>query len=141
LALQYHPGQGNVVICDFNVGFTEPEMVKRRPAIIMCPSMESRPGLCTVVALSTTPPTYPMPYHSEITLPFFLPPPYDAKSHWVKADMINTVGFHRLNMFSLGKDITGKRRYLQTYIGDELFKEVQRCMLRAIGLAALTKSL
>lgn len=141
MGLKFHPGQGVVVICDFSVGFTEPEMVKRRPAIVMCPAIKTRPGLCTVVALSTTPPAYPMPYHSEIKLPFFIPPPFDAETHWVKADMINTVGFHRVNLISMGKDVTGNRRYLTTPIGNALFAEVQRCMLHALGLSSLTKML
>ena len=82
-----------------------------------------------------------MPYHYEITLPFALPPPFDAEKHWVKGDMVNTVGYHRVDLFRLGKDVAGKRRYLTTPIGPELLAEVQRCLLHGVGLSALTKSL
>ena len=53
MAIAFHPGQGVVVICDYNQGFVAPEMVKRRPAVILCPKIGIRGGLCTVVALST----------------------------------------------------------------------------------------
>jgi len=53
MSLLYHPKQGAIVICDFK-GFVPPEMVKRRPAVIVSPRMRKREGLCTIVPLSTT---------------------------------------------------------------------------------------
>lgn len=141
MTIEFHPGQGAVVICDYREGFQEPEMVKRRPAIVLCPPISARPGLCTVVALSTTPPNKVMPYHFQIKLPFYVPPPFDAEWHWVKGDMVNTVGFHRIDLLKLGKDRDGKRRYITTPIGPELLAEVQRCMLNGLGLTTLTKGL
>lgn len=139
MAIQFHPGQGVVVICDYSTGFIVPEMVKRRPAIVICPKIAGRPGLCTVVPLSTTPPDPVMPYHSEIKLPFGLPHPFDADTQWVKGDMVAAVSFDRLDLIRLGKRPDGSRRYLITPIGEELMGVVQGCVLNGIGLQALTK--
>jgi mRNA interferase MazF len=50
MSLPYHPKQGTIVICDFK-GFVSPEMVKRRPAVIVSPRLRKREGLCTIVPL------------------------------------------------------------------------------------------
>lgn len=134
-----HPLAGTIVICDFNAGFRAPEMVKRRPAIVLSPKIAARPGLCTVVALSTDPPHPVMPYHKQINLDPLLPDPWENEGVWVKGDMINAVGFHRLDLIRLGKDRFGKRRYLLTPQSSENIKTVRRCVLAAIGLSILTK--
>jgi mRNA interferase MazF len=134
MGIQFHPGQGVVVICDYSTGFIVPEMVKRRPAIVICKQMKGRPGLCTVVPLSTTEPDPILDHHAEIELPFALPAPFDAKTQWIKGDMINAVSFDRLNLISLGKDSSGKRRYLTTPIGDQLLEIVQRCVMKGVSL-------
>ncbi|WP_292386836.1 type II toxin-antitoxin system PemK/MazF family toxin [Mesorhizobium sp.] len=129
------------MVCDYSEGFVEPEMVKRRPALVLCPRIRARAGLCTVVALSTTPPEQTMPYHCEIELPFALPPPFDSKTVWIKGDMVNAVGFHRIDLFRLGKDAAGKRRYLMTPVGGEILLQARRCILHGLGLSMLTKEL
>ena len=134
MGIEFHPGQGTIVICDYSTGVIVPEMVKRRPVIVICKQMKNRPRLCTVIPLSTTPPDPVESYHAEIKLPFALPPPYDAETQWVKGDMVNTVSFDRLNLIRLGKDQTGKRRYLLTPIGSELLEVVQRCLLAGVSL-------
>lgn len=134
MGIQFHPGQGVVLICDYRTGFIVPEMVKRRPVIVICKQMQGRPRLCTVVPLSTTPPEPVLDHHALITLPFALPPPFDAATQWVKGDMVNAVSFDRLDLVRLGKDRNGKRRYLLTPIGDELLATVQRCVLRGVSL-------
>jgi uncharacterized protein YifN (PemK superfamily) len=134
MGIQFHPGQGTVVICDYSTGFIVPEMVKRRPVIIICKPRQRRPRLCTVIPLSTTAPNPVEDYHAEIRLPFALPAPFDAGTQWVKGDMVNTVSFDRLNLIHLGKDKNGNRRYLRTPIGDELLGIVQRCFLAGVSL-------
>jgi uncharacterized protein YifN (PemK superfamily) len=96
--------------------------------------MKGRPGLCTVIPLSTTRPDPVQSYHAEIKLPFALPPPYDAETQWVKGDMVNTVSFDRLNLIRLGKDQFGARRYLLTPVGPALLDVVQKCMLAGVSL-------
>ena len=141
MAIQNHPGQGVVVFCDYSQGFVEPEMVKRRPAIVLCPPMQDRWGLCNVVALSTTPPDPVMPYNKLVKLPFMLPPPFNSEEHWIKGDMINSVGWHRLDLVRLGKDRAGKRRYLMTPVGNDILTIARRCALHGLGLSSLTKHL
>lgn len=116
-------------------------MVKRRPVLVLCPRIRARAGLCTIVALSTTKPDPVMPYHCEIELPFATPPPFDSKTMWIKGDMVNSVGFHRLDLIRLGKDPNGKRRYLLTPVGNGILLEARRCVLHGFGLSSLTKSL
>jgi uncharacterized protein YifN (PemK superfamily) len=56
MPLTYHPETGTILICDYNLGggFIEPEMVKRRPVVVISPRFRHRDWLCTVVPLSTT---------------------------------------------------------------------------------------
>jgi mRNA interferase MazF len=141
MAIREHPVVGTVLVCDFNQGFQEPEMVKRRPVIVISPKISVRAGLCTVVALSTTEPNPSMPYHCRIRLDPPLPEPWGDTVRWVKGDMICAVGFHRLDFPRLGKDSSGKRLYRYNPISDEDLRRVRQCVLSALGLAGLTKHL
>lgn len=139
MGIHEHPDKGTVLICDFDQGFVEPEMVKPRPVIVISPKIVARPKLLTVVPLSTTPPEQIMPYHCELKLPFAIPPPFDSETHWLKGDMINAVSFDRVNLIRLGKDTQGKRRYLMQTVGDDILRQVTRCVLHGVGLSVLTK--
>ena len=55
--------------------------------------------------------------------------------------MVNTVGFHRLDLLRLGKDAQGQRRYLLTPIPQEILVEIQKCILHGLGLSSLTKAM
>ena len=134
MGIQYHPGQGAVLICDYSTGFIVPEMVKRRPVIVICKPMKGRARLCTVVPLSTTPPMPAMRHHAEIKLPFALPHPFSAETQWIKGDMVNTVSFDRLQLLRVGKDRLGNRLYLKPAIGSELLEVVQRCVAHGLSL-------
>ncbi|WP_281349387.1 type II toxin-antitoxin system PemK/MazF family toxin [Nitratireductor arenosus] len=128
-------------MCDFNTGFRVPEMVKRRPVVVISPKIKARPRLCTVVALSTEKPDPIMAYHCRIDLQPALPKPWQSKGVWVKGDMVNAVAFHRLDLIRLGKDSTGRRKYLLEPLNTEIIKQIRQCALRAIGLSTLTKYL
>ena len=141
MAIREHPHTGAVMICDFNAGFREPEMVKRRPVVVISPKIAARPGLCTVVALSTTAPNPKLPFHAQIDLRPELPAPWQSDGVWVKGDMVYAVGFHRLDFIRLGKDLNGKRRYLYQPLSVENLKEIRACVLKGIGLTILTKHL
>ncbi|MCF4129328.1 type II toxin-antitoxin system PemK/MazF family toxin [Methylobacterium sp. SyP6R] len=141
MAIREHPALGVVLLCDFNVGFKVPEMIKRRPCVVISPKIAARPGLCTVVALSTDPPDPIMPYHKQINLRPHLPEPWDSDGVWVKGDMVNTVAFHRLDFLRTGKSAAGKRLYLYTPLDGETIKTIRGCVLRAVGLSGLTKHL
>ncbi|WP_245429565.1 type II toxin-antitoxin system PemK/MazF family toxin [Mesorhizobium sp. DCY119] len=122
-------------------GFQEPEMMKRRLAVIISPKIAARPHLCTVVPLSLTEPSKEMPYHKRIRIPFELPKEWGDHERWIKGDMVNAVGFHRVDLLRLGKDKGGKRTYQYSVLPDELMKIVRQCVLHGMGLSALTKHL
>lgn len=137
MPIQSHPGLGRIVVCDFDQGFRVPEMVKRRPCVIVAPKISVRAGLCTVVPLSTTKPEPLMSYHCRLELERPLPPPWDSEEVWVKADMVNSVAFHRIDLVRTGKDGSGKRTYYLEAIPDESLRCIRICILCSLGLAAL----
>ena len=141
MPIKEHPEKGTILLCDFSNGFKIPEMVKKRPVIILTPKIKARPGLCTVVSLSTTPPDKVMPYHAQIDIQPSLPVYYKSNGLWVKGDMVNAVGFHRLNFIATHKDSNGKRNYYYNTLSDAQLKKIQTCVLRGMGLANLTKHL
>jgi mRNA interferase MazF len=70
MAIQVAVGPGTILICDYSLGgFREPEMVKRRPAIVVSPRLPFRDGLCSVVPVSSTPPPRLVDYVVQLTLP------------------------------------------------------------------------
>src|SRR5690606_23154786 len=140
MGLKFHPDPGTVVICDFK-GFQSPEMVKRRPAIVVSPRWRQRDELCTVVPLSTTHPRSICTFHCQLTFDPPLPEPYSAPRMWVKADMVYAVSFRRLDRPYAGKDLQGKRIYDVRHISEEDFLTVRKCMLHGLGLGALTDHL
>lgn len=141
MPIHEHPDKGSILICDYDRGFKCPEMVKPRPVIVLSPKIKARPHLCTVVALSTTPPEPKMPYHEQIDIWPLLPSKYESTGLWIKGDMVNAVGFHRLNFIRVGKNSGGKRIYYYHTISDQQMKLVKTCVLRGMGLSVLTKHL
>jgi len=133
------PALGAILKCHFD-GFVSPEMLKSRPVLVIAPPIKQRPKLCTIIPLSTTIPDPEMPYHLEIAMPTpLLPAPFDSSSAWVKADMLYAVSFNRLERFY---HHTGKsKKYIIPVIKADLMKEIQRRVLRGLGLRFLEKGL
>ncbi len=134
MPIQFAPAQGTIVTVDFDQGFRAPEMVKRRLAIVISPRIKERGKLNTVVPLSTTVPLKVMPYHCQLDIPFQLPAFWNQQMCWVKGDMINAVGFHRVDLLCLGKDHQGKRIYQDKVLPAATLQRVQQCVLHSIGL-------
>ena len=132
MPLKFYPKTGTVLVCDYQPGFKQPEMTKRRPVVVVSPRFRGRGSLCTVVPLSTTPPVPVMPYHCEIEVE--LVHPYAANSSWVKADMLATVGFHRLHPMRTGKDQYGKRKYVYPNVGEDDLSRILECIRAALGM-------
>ena len=140
MPIQYHPPRGTLLFCDFDNTFKAPEMIKRRPVIVISPPIKTRSGLCTVVCCSTTMPKIMMPYHAQINL--LEPPPVSLSSNfWIKGDMIYTVSFKRLNLIRSGKDASGQRKYYTATLNDEQLNTVCACILHGLNLSFLTKHL
>lgn len=141
MAIKEHPQLGSLLTCDFDQGFREPEMVKRRLVVVLSPKIEARPFLCTVVCLSTTAPKLIMPYHCQIDIRPVLPAHFASDGLWVKGDMVYSVGFHRLDLVRIGKDRQGQRIYYFSSLSDQNIKKIRECVLRGMGLSTLTKHL
>ena len=141
MAIREHPNPGTIVTVDYGRGFVEPEMVKRRLAIILSPNIKNRPGLCTVVPLSLTEPNPRMPYHAQLDVPFELPEPWGNVPRWIKGDMINAVALHRVNLLRMGRTQDGSRIYQFRTLSSDEMRRVRRCVLHGLGLSGLTKHL
>ncbi|MAW99550.1 MAG: hypothetical protein CMN72_07855 [Sphingomonas sp.] len=140
MAIREHPKPGSILTCDYSVGFRVPEMVKRRPVVVISPKIMNRHHLCTVVALSTSEPDPVMPYHCQIDIRPQLPAPFQSDGIWVKGDMVNSVGFHRLDLIRLGTS-NGKRQYLYDPIDADTLRRIRQCVLHGMGMSILTKHL
>ena len=97
MAIKEHPVPGTIVLCDFGDpkkggSFRPPEMIKRRPVVVVSPKIARRSGLCTVVCLSTTAPDPVLPFHRAITIDPPLPAPRERGVNWIKGDMVYAVG-------------------------------------------------
>lgn len=134
MAILYSVPPGTVLLCDYDTGFRPPEMVKRRPCIVLSPRLSHRDGLCAVVPLSGTQPARELPYHVRLDLD--LPLPWGLKPRWAKADMVSTVCFGRLDMFRTDRDrVSGRRKYLQIKVNTEQLDAVKAAVLHGLGLS------
>ncbi|NKD14520.1 type II toxin-antitoxin system PemK/MazF family toxin [Aeromonas caviae] len=133
------PKAGQLLLCDFEPGFKEPEMTKSsRPVIVL----HAKNGLVTVVACSTVPPDKPLAHHYR--LPKQSMPKtkhFMGRESWVKGDMVYTVGFHRLNLVFLGRGDGGKRVYFTDMLGRGQMDQIRQCVLHGIGMGFLAQHL
>jgi mRNA interferase MazF len=136
MGIRFAVAAGTGLLCDYDTGFRPPEMVKRRPALVISPRLPHRDQLCTVVPLSTTPPAVDVPYVCRIDLVAALPAPFSAETVWAKADMLATVAFWRLDLFRTKRDASGKRQYLKPVLPQEDLRRVQASVLHALGMAS-----
>jgi uncharacterized protein YifN (PemK superfamily) len=136
--LKFHPEPGTILICDYSTGFRVPEMVKKRPVVTISPRLKRRDGLITVVPLSTTTPNPVCDHHCKIKMDPVLPRPFDSAEVWVKADMVATVGFARLDLIRTPREPFSGRKYLTPRLKPEDLKTVYQCVLHAIGIGHLT---
>jgi mRNA interferase MazF len=134
MGILYHPQVGTILRVDLNEGFRPPEMVKRRPAIVVSPQLPGRGQICTIVPLSTTEPRPERQYNLRLELDTPLPPPYDAPVMWVKADMILAVAFHRLKLLDRGKDPSGQRVYDVRVLSEEMMAQIRACIAHSLGM-------
>lgn len=118
---------------DLSEGFRPPEMVKRRPAIVLSPPLPGRPLLCSIVPLSTTVPRPVLAHHLLLTLDPPLPKPYDEPTMWVKGDIVLTVAFHRLRLLFWGHQ-GGQRVYDVRVLDEATMSNVRACVRAGLGL-------
>jgi len=128
-----HPTPGTIVRVDLGEGFRPPEMVKRRPAIVLSPPIPGRPLLCTIVPLSTTSPDPQLPHHLQLRFDPPLPYPYNSPTSWVKGDIVLTVAFHRLRLL-VSRTPEGRRVYDVRTLDAKTFARVRQCVRAGLGL-------
>ena len=58
MSISLHPVPGQILFCNFD-GFKEPEMVKKRPVVVLTGAIQGRSNLVTVIPLSTAEPKPP----------------------------------------------------------------------------------
>lgn len=139
MAIQFPVPPGTVLLCDYDRGgFQVPEMVKRRPAIVISPRLPHREGLCTVVPLSGDSGERPEDYIVRIDFVPPLPNPFTYAVAWAKCDMLATVGFKRLDLFRTERDQYGKRKYLHPKLSADDLQRVRNGVLFALGMGNLT---
>lgn len=128
-----HPVPGTIVRVDLSQGFRPPEMVKRRPVVVLSPPIKGRQQLCTVVPLSTKAPKPVLPHHMQITLDPPLPHPYAGPTMWLKGDIVLTVAFHRLRLLFDSKQ-QGQRVYDVRVLEPSVFNDIKACVRAGVGL-------
>jgi uncharacterized protein YifN (PemK superfamily) len=135
MAIRYPLPPRSLVLCDYSLGgFREPEMVKRRPALVISPRLPHRDGLCSVVPLSTSPPQRSVDYVVRIELDPALPAPFDSPELWAKCDMVACVGFNRLDLFRHPRAGGDKRKYIKPLLDQAQFKAVVEGVCCGLGI-------
>jgi len=137
MPLKFHPKPGMVLICDFTTGFQPPEIVKKRPVIVVSPRRRRGQQLCMVIPLSTKKPK-PVEAHHHLISPHSLPDKLAQRETWAKCDIVATISLERLDRLYSGKDRSGKRRYESRIILPGDLQAIQRGILAALGLHNLT---
>lgn len=124
MAIIFAPKAGMILMCDFS-GYVVPEIIKKRPVIVISPNHLKRSGLVTVVPLSTTPPNPPEGHHLEINNQL----KNDGSTHWVKCDMVATVRLTRLDRVK-----TSKRTFSTISVSKEQLKQIRECLALSLGI-------
>jgi mRNA interferase MazF len=139
MGIQFPAGVGTILLCDYNRGgFQPPEMVKRRPAVVISPRLPFRDGLCTVVPISSDDGMVAAEYVVRLEFKPPLPAPFSYDVAWAKCDMLATVGFARLDFFHTERDQHGRRKYLNPKLPTADLERVRRGVLFALGMGKLT---
>ena len=124
MALAFQPKVGGVLMCDF-AGFVEPEIVKKRPVVVIARN-RANSKLVTVVPLSTTEPEVMETHHYQ--LPKNPVPAYKTRKCWAKCDLLATVSIDRLDRL---KD--GWNRVVPEVTAADL-KAIRLCVVNALQL-------
>nr|VFJ47699.1 MAG: Uncharacterized protein YifN, PemK superfamily [Candidatus Kentron sp. FW]VFJ62998.1 MAG: Uncharacterized protein YifN, PemK superfamily [Candidatus Kentron sp. FW] len=133
MSLTFHPSPGMVLICDFNTGFKAPEMIKRRPVVVISPRLRRSRQLCTIVPLSTTAPNPVETFHHRMS-PQSLPGKLAEKESWAKCDMLYTVSLERLDRVMIGRDRQGNRIYVAEGVTANDLTAIRRAVLFSLGI-------
>ena len=125
MSIAFIPKPGYVLMCDFT-GYVAPEIIKVRPVVIVSPAHLTRPGLVSIVPLSTTPPNPVEPYHYRLN---GNPIPGSSEVEvWAKCDMLATVRLERLDRIKVGRG-----NYQTANISMDQVRAIRRCVILSLG--------
>ncbi len=124
MTLKFQPQPGMVLICDFR-GFEKPEMVKRRPVVILASNRDTLQRV-TVIPLSHTPPRRYQIWHYRVAGP--LKPLDEGPAIWAKCDLLYTLSTARLGLIR----IEG-RRYGPLRLAAPDFRAIRRAAVASLG--------
>jgi len=128
MGIDYHPDVGEALWCDYTG--IEPEMVKRRLAVVIVPRASQRHRLTTVVPISCAKPEVVRPWHVMLGRD---PYPKGNKSElWVKCDMLNVVCFDRL--WGYHTRWNGRRKYQKMQVSLVELEAIREGVLSSLGL-------
>ena len=134
MPITFYPKPGTVLMCDFNTGFTPPEMTKRRPVVVISPRYRRSGQICIIVPLSTKAPKSVEPFHHRLD-PRSLPGKLAQEDTWAKCDMVTTVSFRRLDRVFIGKKHSGKPVYTAKLVIPSDLEAIRQGVVSAIGLS------
>lgn len=121
----HQPKPGTIINCNFE-GFISPEMIKKRPVVVLRKSKLNN-KLVTIVPISTTAPRKITNLHIEIEGPI------DGKQAWIKCDMIYTVCLDRLSRLK-EKDNNGHYQWVSKNLDESLFEAVKKSIANYLCL-------
>ena len=125
--LKFQPKPGSVIYCDY-AGFIAPEMVKKRPVIVVSKHKQNS-KLITIVPISTTEPIPIHDYHLQMEASFCAIH-LNGKKCWVKCDMINVVSLDRLKLV---RNSESGQRYAPQ-INSSFLLKIKECIRKAHSL-------
>ena len=126
MPITFFPKAGMILSCDFE-GYKHPEIVKKRPVVIVSPNHLSRFGLVTVIPLSSTPPNPVCAYHYLLPASPF---PKSRKASWAKCDMVATVSMLRLDRIQ----VVSRGPYETYYVSMDVVRELRKRAALSFGL-------
>lgn len=124
--LSFYPKVGTLLMCDF-CGNIVPEIVKRRPVVVMTPPLIARSKLAIVVPLSTTAPKIAQHWHVKLKKNYH-PNEDDNLDVWAKCDLITHVSLSRLDRFKVEH-----RKYLAPCIDSDDLEAIRKGIKSAFG--------
>lgn len=133
MSLTFFPRARQIFVCDFT-SFKEPEMTKRRPAIVISPKLPYRSQIVTIVPISTTAPRHDLPFVVRLSRNYH-PDEAEDLPCWAKCDMVTNLAVERLNAFKVGR-----RKYVYPTLIPEDLKAVRDGVIHGLGMGDLLKS-
>lgn len=128
MGINYHPDLGEALWCDYTG--KEPEMCKRRIAVVVTPRELQRYRLTTVVPISASPPEDVKPWHVRLGRDPY--PKGTAKELWAKCDMVSVVSFDRLMGYHYRWN--GARKYQKMQVSLDELIAIREGVLKGLGL-------